>query len=31
MPWQRLSKLTDDDLKALGAYLQTVLLATPKK
>jgi mono/diheme cytochrome c family protein len=31
MPWPRLSKLTDDDLKALWAYLRTVPAATPKK
>jgi len=31
MPWKRLSKLTDEDLKALWAYLQTVPAATPKK
>lgn len=31
MPWKRLSKLTDDDLKAMWAYLQTVPAATSKQ
>jgi len=31
MPWKRLSKLTDEDLKAIWAYLQTVPAATSKK
>jgi mono/diheme cytochrome c family protein len=31
MPWKRLGKLTDEDLKALWAYLQSVPAATPKK